>query len=219
MAAGLVGLLLGGCGSAALVSAGAGKVDLTILPSASVASSVSLVGARLTVSPGSGPAFDPFTVELSSVGGQLGASLSGVPAGQGRQFSIVGYDASAAIVAQGSTVADVAAGVASRIVVVMNPPPGGGPSLDAPIIDQLTLTQSTVAPLGPVELRVSAHATDGSAVVLAWSADCGTFASDPTAASVTWIAPATAGSCAVAVTASGSSGVSITAQLSITVAP
>jgi len=219
------GLLLAGCGSASTggptgpLSPYGGSANVLVIASAPLASGPDVVGARLTVSPGIGPAFAPFTVELSSIGGQLGASLSGIPAGPGRQFSVEGYDAQAVVAAQGSTVADVVQGADSRIVIVMNEVPSGGPYLGAPIIDQLAVTQSTAPPLGNVGLQVSAHTTDGSAVTFFWSAACGSFATDPAAASVTWIAPAAAGSCAVDLTATASGGVSVTARISIAVGP
>jgi hypothetical protein len=101
----------------------------------------------------------------------------------------------------------------------MNELPGPGASASAPIIDQLALTRSSVPPLATVGLLASAHAADGGAVALGWSASCGSFATDPTAAVVTWLAPAAPGSCAVSVTATAGGGSAVTASLQIAVEP
>jgi hypothetical protein len=211
--------LLGACGHGeASGSASGGTVEVAIVPSVRLASGPGVVGARLTVSPGSGPAFAPFTVELPPGGGQLAASLTGIPAGSGRQIAAEGYDAEGVLAARGATGVDVLEGAATSLIIVMNELPDSTAAC-APIIDQLALTRSTVPPLGTVDLAVSAHAADGSAVALGWTASCGRFATDPVAAAVTWLAPAAPGSCAVSVTATGAGGSAVTASLQIAVGP
>jgi hypothetical protein len=175
--------------------------------------------ARLTIAPGAGPAFAPFTVSLSPVGGQLVASISGVPEGPGRTFTVEALDAAGTLVANGSTAADIVAGLHATVVIVLNEvAPTSGPVVSAPIIDRLTLTSDTVAPLGSVDLTVSAHDVLGNALPVLWSATCGAFAGDPALDGVTWIAPAAPTTCRIAVTASGD-GAQVTAVVPITVAP
>jgi hypothetical protein len=210
-------LLLGGCGRGSLE--GGGGIKLMIAPATFPSSTLSVAGAMLTVSPGAGPAFQAFTVPLSPDGADLGATLIGIPAGPGRHFSVDAYDAQSALVATGSTDADVVAGAASVLVVVMNQLPSPSLSVETPTIDLLTMTLDTVSVLGTVDFTVSAHDQNGNPAVVAWSATCGSFSTDPTADAVTWVAPAVVGTCSVSVTASVASGSTVTTSIPITVVP
>lgn len=214
----LAAALLSACGDATL--RGDGAVRVLAVPAARVGGLPASRQARLSVEPGAGPVFPPFSIELSAMEGGLGASLGGVPAGPGRRFTVEAFDGLGAVVARGSTSAEVALGADSRLVVVLNElGPADAPSLSAPRIERFTLSLDAVPVSGSVDLEVVASDASGAAVAVAWAASCGSFGTAPTSAQVTWVAPATPGTCRLAVTASDAGGISVTATVPVAVLP
>jgi hypothetical protein len=84
---------------------------------------------------------------------------------------------------------------------------GGGPENAAPVITSLTALPAVVEPDGYSEIACSAVDPDGDSLSFSWAADHGTITGSGD--SITWYAPATAGTYGVEVTVSDSRGGSV----------
>jgi len=195
---------------------GTGGARIAIASDALLPSTVAEV--VVTVSPGAGPAFTPFSVTLSQTSGGWSGFITGIPAGPQRLFEVSANDASHAQLYAGSARADIVAGASAVVIINLGQStPGNGVDDAAPVIDYVSASQSAVPPGGKVRLGISAHDPDPlDTVTLQWSASCGTF--DATTASVvTWTAPGTAQRCQITATASDNRGASVSLYLTIDV--
>lgn len=190
---------------------GPGATRLAVSGAAGVASVVA------TISSGDGAYFPPITLSLTEDGPGWTAFVPSVPAGTGRRFDLVAYDALDTPLYAGSATSDVAPGAVIGIAVVLQAYTPPTPPLSfAPVIHSVTASPGLVAPGGDVQLAASASDPDSGSIHLAWTADCGSF-SDASAATTTWTAPAVEGSCVIAVTVSDDTGSSGTVYLRIDV--
>jgi hypothetical protein len=204
-----------GCSQKPASSAGSARVALT---SAALAAGVAEV--IVTVGPGGGTAFTPFSVSLSNVQGTWSGFITNIPAGSQRSFDVVANDAAHIQLQAGSARADVVAGQSAVVVVNLGSSTPSDPFANkAPVIDYVSASASTVQPGGTVRLAISAHDPDvpPDAITILWSAACGTF-DDATKTLVTWTAPATDGRCQITAKASDSRGASVSVYLSLDVA-
>lgn len=210
-AACVIALLAAACSGASDPEGGSGAMRLAATGATGVAKVVATIGS------GDGAYFPPITLSLGEDGPGWTAFVPSVPAGPGRRFELVAYDALDTPLYAGSATSDVAPGAVIGVAVVLQayaaPPP---PLSSAPVITAITASPGLVAPGGDVQLAASAWDPDSGPVRLAWTAACGAF-SDASAATTTWTAPAVEGSCVIAVTASDDGGSSGTVYLRIDV--
>ncbi len=172
----------------------------------------------VTISKGDGPEFPALVTPLTDAGGEFRGFLSDVPAGPGRQFDVVGYDASGAPIARGAGKGDILPGAVASVSVLVEPSSGAIPFTNAlPVFDLLAASATEVPPGGAVTLQASARDPDlGGAVAYRWAATCGAF-DDPRHPTVTWTAPASEGSCDLSLTVTDGSGGSATVNLVVLV--
>ena len=168
----------------------------TALQSASVSRVV------VTVS-GSGISPD-LTVDLTRTGSSWNALLGGIPAGTGRTFTAVAYDAGSQALYSGAAANQtVQAGktiLVSILLQSLNPPPAFQDA--SPIIDALTASNATPQPGEVVTLTAIVHDPDPAdtldKLTESWADTtsapnaAGAFSGTTTTLTATWIAPATA---------------------------
>jgi hypothetical protein len=209
-----VALLLAACGGVEYVG-GVGQASVSISRSA-LGAGVDRV--ELTISKGDGPDFLPVVAPLSDIGGSWSSYVSRIPAGPGRRFDVVLYDAGGLALASGTARADVLAGGLTMLaVMIQQPGVGPAPGLNLPIFDQLTASAIEVDPTGVVLLRAAAHDPDPTrTVAYAWEASCGQFDA-ATSPSVTWSAPPAGGSCTLTLSVNNGLGAAAVVQLAVAV--
>ena len=173
----------------------------------------------VTISKGAGPDFTPIVENLVQSGTDWSGYITGIPAGQGRQFDVVASDSTGTQLYTGSATADIAAGSVASVVITLSTGSGTGSEFQnqAPVIDYLSASATLVPPGGVVRVGSSAHDPDPTGTVTyKWAATCGTF-DNPTAAAANWTAPPTTGNCQLSVNVGDNSGASVTAYLVIDV--
>jgi hypothetical protein len=209
-------LLLVACGGVEY-SGGVGQASVSISRSA-LGAGVDRV--ELTISRGDGPDFPPVVAPLSDVSGSWSSYVSRVPAGPGRRFEVVLYDAGGQVLASGTARADVLAGGLTMLaVMIQQPGVGPAPGVSLPVFDQLTASAIEVDPAGVVRLRAAAHDPDPTrTVAYAWEASCGQFDA-ATSPNVTWIAPPAAGRCILTLSVNNGHGAATVVQLAVAVRP
>jgi hypothetical protein len=154
-----------------------GDVDLEIVADAVRASVIQAV--RVTVTSGDGTAFAPISVVANRLENRWLVSLSSVPSGPGRLFSVEARDASGQVAFAGASLTDVPAGKSLRVAVLLQE--SGAPALaagSAPVVTSVVAASGVVAPGG--EARLEAHAVGaGPSVDYQWTVDygCGEFSS------------------------------------------
>jgi Bacterial Ig domain len=208
-------LAVAGCAKKqAAATTGGAHVALT-----AAALSPAVAEVIVTVKPGDGPAFTPFSANLTKNADGWSAFITSIPAGPQRLFEVVANDASHVLLHSGSAKADVVAGQAALVVVTLSSSsPSDGFTNQAPVVEYVSASQSTVVPGGVVSLGISAHDPDpGDLVSYEWSATCGTFDST-TSTRPSWTAPAQEGRCQITAKVSDNRGASVSAFLAIDVA-
>lgn len=214
VAALLLTVLIGASGcaqEAPAIGEGAARLAVTGAPAG-----VQVASVIVTVTSGGGPDLAAFSEPLAGADGSWRAFLTGIPAGPARRFDVVAYDATGAPRYQGAASSDVTAGEVVDVAVMLTDVPS--PYVNAaPVIDALWSSRTQVPPGGDVQLGVLAHDPDaGDAIVAGWASSCGTI-TQPTGATVTWIAPAGVGHCDVRVTVVDTQGASVSAFVTIDV--
>ncbi|WP_233261598.1 kelch repeat-containing protein [Vitiosangium sp. GDMCC 1.1324] len=174
--------------------------------------------SRVTVT-SSAADIPPVTVELAPTGGVWGGTIGDIPAGSNRSFLARAFDASGARLFEGS-----ASGVtisANRVTIVaitlqeVSPPPPF--ENEAPMIDSLVASSTTVAPGGFITLQATAHDPNaGDVLTYSWSSTAGSFSS-ASASSTSWTAPRTAGIQRLTITVTDSGGLSSSIALAVNV--
>lgn len=167
----------------------------------------------------SGPGIPSVTVELAPTGGIWGGMIGNIPAGFDRSFLGQAYDASGTLLYRGQTssvtiVANQTTAVAITLQDVSPQPPYRN---EAPIIDSLVASPTTVTTGGSIQLAAGVHDPNpGDTLTIGWSASFGSFTSTNQLAT-TWTAPATTGIVALTltVTDSQSAASSITVQVNV----
>jgi hypothetical protein len=207
-------LAAAGCSQAPASNAGTARFALS---SALLAPGV--VEVIVTVGPGGGTAFTPFSVNLSNVQGTWSGFITNIPAGSQRSFDVVANDAAHVTLQSGTARADVVAGQSAMVVVNLGSAVPSDPFANkAPVIDYVSASQTSVLPGGTVRLAISAHDPDQDPMTILWSAACGTIDA-PASTVVTWTAPATTGPCQITAKASDNRGASVSVYLALDVPP
>jgi hypothetical protein len=172
---------------------------------------------RLTVTPGNGPSFAPIVVDIQQNNGTWNTFVTGIPAGPDRLFEGVALDANGQILGSGSGESDITAGesaAVSFVIQLASPPPV---VTSVPVLDEVAVPTTTVAPGSTTTLQATAHDPDGGLVTYLWTATCGGF-DNPSQSTVAWTAPLTdPTTCVLTITVSDGVGASAAAFLTMTV--
>ncbi|WNG44347.1 PKD domain-containing protein [Archangium minus] len=174
--------------------------------------------ARVTVTV-SGADMSPLSSELVLTDGVWGGVLGDIPAGLHRTFLAQAFNASNALRYEGRAEdVTVTAGATGLVSLLLQDSSAPSPfTNEAPLVDSLVATPTTVAPGGTVSLTASAHDPNaGDSVSYAWAAPSGSFAT-PSQASTVWTAPTTQGPVKLTLTVSDSRGASLTLNLTLSV--
>jgi hypothetical protein len=138
---------------------------------------------------------NPVAVALVASGGTWGGTISQIPAGSNRTFTLSARDSAGVEQYHGTaTGVTITEGQTTTVVITaqqVTPPPPYNSA--APVIDALIASALTVAPGSPISFAVTAHDPNpGDTLSYTWSAAAGTF-SAPSDPSTNWTAPVTAG--------------------------
>ncbi|MHA7633771.1 kelch repeat-containing protein [Corallococcus sp. M7] len=209
----LVAALFAGCGAS---SGDTGTARFTVAAPQSLASDIT----RVVVTSG-GTGIPSVSVELAPTNGVWGGIIGNIPAGADRSFLAQAFDAGGTLRFKGSAsgitlLADQTTLVAITLQQLNPPPPFDN---EAPLIDFVTVSPSSVAAGGTVSLSAAAHDPNpGDTLSYAWSATAGTFAST-TEPFTSWTAPASTGLQTLTLTVTDSRGLASSALLVVNVLP
>jgi N-acetylneuraminic acid mutarotase len=162
---------------------------------------------------------EALSVELAKSNGSWGGLIGNIPAGSNRSFNAQAFDASGTLRFQGQTSGvtlspNQTTAVALTLQEVSAPPPYGN---EAPLIDSLVASPTSVLTGGAVSLLASVHDPNpGDTLTLAWTGSSGSF-SERSAASTAWTAPASAGIHTLTLTVTDSQGAAVSVSLAINV--
>ncbi|HEX8698668.1 MAG TPA: kelch repeat-containing protein, partial [Myxococcaceae bacterium] len=160
-------------------------------------------------------------VELAQTNGSWSGLISNLPAGTNRSFLAEAFDASGTLRFQGQTSGiSIAPNQTTALALTLQQTPPPAPyGNEAPLIDSLTASPTSVQAGASVSLAATVHDPNaGDALTLAWSATGGTF-SDTTAATTTWTAPSSVSIHTLTLTVTDSQGAAVSVSLAINVTP
>ena len=159
----------------------------------SVRQAVATDVARVTVT-SSGPDIPSVTVDLAPTNGVWGGTIGNIPAGTDRAFFAQAFNASGALIFEGSAtgvtlLANQTALVAITLQEVNPPPPYEN---EAPVIDSFVVSSTSVEPGGTLFLVAAAHDPNPEDTIsYGWGATAGDLTAS--GASATWTAPTSEG--------------------------
>uniref|UniRef100_UPI00406A3797 kelch repeat-containing protein n=1 Tax=Archangium gephyra TaxID=48 RepID=UPI00406A3797 len=161
------------------------------------------------------------TVDLAPSNGVWGGTIGNLPAGPNRSFLARGFDASGTLLFEGSSSGVTISTHQTTLVAItlqeLHPPPPF--ENEAPLIDALVASSTSVVPGGSISLEAKAHDPNpGDTVSYAWRATAGSFSS-ASAASTSWRAPAATGIHTLTLTVTDSRGLSSSISLAVNVFP
>ncbi|MGE6759826.1 kelch repeat-containing protein [Corallococcus interemptor] len=209
----LAAALFAGCGS---TEGDTGTVRFAV----SVPQSLSSTIARVAVASG-GPDIRTVWVDLAPTNGVWGGTIGNIPAGTGRAFAARAYDASGTLLFSGSAdgvtiLSNQTTLVAITLQQVHPPPPFDN---EAPLIDYVSVSPSTVVAGGTVTLHAVAHDPNPEDTIsYAWSATAGSISS-PSERLTSWTVPTSTGIQTVRLTVTDSRGLASSALLVVNVIP
>ncbi|NPD23630.1 Kelch repeat-containing protein [Corallococcus exiguus] len=163
----------------------------------------------------SGPGMAPITGALAKDGSGWSGTVSSIPVGNGREFVAKAFDAAGVLRFEGrASGVTIGAGQTTVMLTLQDlepPPPFDN---DAPVIQSLTVSSSTVAPGGSITLTaVAKDPNAGDTLTYAWTAAAGTFSASASA-TTNWTAPSTEGPVVLTLTVRDAQGAE--ARLSVT---
>jgi hypothetical protein len=165
--------------------------------------------ARVTVTVSSGPvgsAFTPIVVELARSGTQWIGRIPAIPAGAQRQFDAIAFDSSGQAIFAASATADIPAGEATVVSIMLDNRGQGGVINTFPVIDAISWSPDKPQPSATVQLHLTAHDPGGASTLsYAWLSTCGSFDNASLQAPI-WTAPAQQGSCTLTITVANGRG-------------
>ncbi|NMO20668.1 kelch-like protein [Pyxidicoccus fallax] len=174
--------------------------------------------ARVLIISG-GPDIRSVGVDLVQTNGVWGGTIGNLPVGTDRAFAARAFDASGTLLFAGSAAgvtisADQTTLVAITLQQVDPPPPFEN---EAPVIDSLVTSSTSVFPGGFIFLTATAHDPNpDDTLTYTWSATAGTFSS-PSEAFTTWMAPESMGIQKLTFTVTDSRGLSSSITLAVNV--
>ncbi|MBZ4374150.1 kelch repeat-containing protein [Corallococcus sp. AS-1-6] len=203
--------LLAGCSDS---SKDTGSARFAVSVSQALAPDVARV--RVTSSAADIPAV---TVELAATDGVWGGSIGNIPAGSERSFLAQAFDSSGTLRFEGAATGVTITANQSTLVAItlqqLDPPPPF--DNEAPLIDSLVASSTSVAAGGSISLTATAHDPNpGDTVSYAWSATGGAF-SAPSAAATSWTAPGSTGIQTLTLTVTDSRGLASSVALAVNV--
>ncbi|MFL5345997.1 MAG: kelch repeat-containing protein [Hyalangium sp.] len=159
------------------------------------------------------------SVDLAFTHGVWGGIIGNIPAGPNRSFLARAFDSSGALLFEGSASgvtisADQITLVAITLQEINAPPPFQN---EAPLIDSLVASSTSVPTGGAVSLVATAHDPNtGDSLTYSWSSTGGTFSS-ASSTSTSWTAPTSVGIQTLTFTVTDSQGLSSSISLAINV--
>ncbi|WP_367616343.1 kelch repeat-containing protein [Corallococcus exercitus] len=209
----LTAALLAGCSES---SSDTGSARFAVSVRQAVTSSI----ARVSVTSG-GPDIRSVTVDLAPTDGVWGGTIGNLPAGAHRAFFARAYDASGTVLFQGSasgiTISENQTALVALTLQQVNPPPPF--ENEAPLIDSLVASSTSVPAGGSITLLASAHDPNpGDTLSYSWSATAGVFSS-PSSASTSWTAPASTGLQSLTLVVTDDRGLASSIVLAVNVQP
>lgn len=188
----VVGLLLAlvaGCGEE--LPAGSGAVQMVIGTQEFAASESSVTRIQVVIS---GLGISDIQQDLVKTGSTWGGTIAGIPAGTNRVVVVSAYASNNSLQYQGqATEVTIVEGETALVAVTLHDMTlGHYTDNDAPIIDSVTVSGTTVDAGGQLTLGATAHdPVPNDLVSYSWSASAGTLSS-ATIANPTWTAPSSA---------------------------
>ncbi|MHA7630180.1 Kelch repeat-containing protein [Corallococcus sp. M7] len=166
-----------------------------------------------------GPDIPALTTELTATNGVWGGIIGNIPAGSDRIFVAQAFNSSGDLAYEGiATGVTITANQSTLVAITLqqlNPPPPF--DNEAPVIDSLVASATSVAAGGTLSLTATAHDPNpGDTLSYAWSATAGSF-SDSSAAATSWTAPAATGIQTLTLTVTDSRGLSSSVALAVNV--
>jgi len=215
LALGLV--LLAGCAPSPSSSSDTGSARFAVSVRQGVTSNISYI-SRVTVT-SSAADMSPSSVNLTRSNGVWGGIIGDIPSGSGRTFHAQAFDYWGTLrfegTASGITIgAEQSSLVAILLQEVNSPPPYNN---EAPLIDSLWVSSSTVLAGGTLSLAATAHdPNESDGFWYSWSATGGYFSSE-NGGTATWQAPSSSGSYTLTLTATDTAGTSSSISLEVSV--
>ncbi|WP_224248147.1 Kelch repeat-containing protein [Hyalangium gracile] len=209
----LTAALLAGCSAS---SGDTGTARFTV----SVPQSLSSDITRVVVTSG-GADIASVSVELFPTDGVWGGIIGNIPAGTDRTFLAQAFDVWGTLLFEGSASGvTISSGQTTLVAITLqqlNPPPPF--ENEAPLIDSLVASTTTVAAGGTISLVASAHDPNpGDTLTYAWAATAGSFSSS-SEPFTSWTAPASTGIQTLTLVVTDSRGLSSSALLVVNVQP
>ena len=213
LALALVVSLLAGCSAS---SSDAGSARFAVSVPQALASDISRVSVTSSAAD-----IPSVTVDLAPTHGVWGGIIGNIPAGSNRSFLAQAFDSSGTLLFEGSASGVTISANQTTLVAItlqqLNPPPPF--DNEAPLIDSLVASSTSVHPGGSISLVATAHDPNpGDTLSFAWSATAGSFSS-ASAASTSWTAPASTGLQTLTLTVTDSRGLASSVSLAVNVTP
>ncbi|RKG59544.1 kelch-like protein [Corallococcus sp. AB011P] len=161
----------------------------------------------------------PRVIDLGRSNGSWGGLIGDIPAGANHSFLAEAFDASGTRRFQGQTSGvTIAANQTTTVVITLQelapPAPYGN---EAPLIDSVVASTTTVQAGGSLSLTAAAHDPNtGDTLTFAWTASSGTF-SAPTDGASSWTAPSASGIQTLVFTVTDSQGAAASVSLAVNV--
>ncbi|KFE65309.1 Kelch repeat-containing protein [Hyalangium minutum] len=204
--------LLAGCSPS---SSGTGSIQFAVAVPQALSASVSRVSVTALAAD-----FPSVSVDLVFANGSWGGTLGDLPAGAHRTFLARAFDASGTALFEGSASGvSIAAGQTALVAITLQQVNAPAFQNEAPIIDSLTASSTSVSVGNSLSLAASASDPNpGDTLSYAWTATAGSFSS-ATAASTSWTAPASTGIQTLSLTVTDSRGLSSSITVVVNVLP
>jgi hypothetical protein len=204
--------LLTGCSPA---PAHTGSVQFAVSVPQALSASISRVSVTVSAAD-----FPSVSAELAFSNDAWGGLLGNLPAGPNRSFLAQAFDASGTRLYEGSASGvSISAHQTSLVAITLQQVQAPGFQNEAPIIDSLTASSTSVTVGSALSLVASARDPNpDDTLSSAWTATAGSFSSASTA-STSWTAPATAGVQTLTFTVTDPQGLSASLALVVNVLP
>lgn len=174
------------CSSTAVATSASGAAGVTLSLSSALAAAAVATRVVVTVS---GPGITtPLSATLIRTATGYEGTIDAIPAGSGRTFDALLYDAAGVVTFSGqATGVTIDAGKTAMVQLLLQQLTPNDFANVAPFLTSLSASSLTAGPGDTVSLGVTAIDADGDALTYAWTASDGSF-DDPTLATPVWTA-------------------------------